>query len=638
MLRVLIIDDDELTRERLSGALRAAGVQCESAASAPQGLRLLRAGGFDGVLLDVEMEPFDGVVCLGAIRADASLRALPVIMMSLAVNRSLVVRVAALGVRGLVLKNASFLKTVVQRVFEFTHQDAALCPTDRGTAAAEPIPATTPPAASTPATPTTPTSPTSQATQAMPAVAVNSASPVVRAPMRTPAPAAGLSLPQHPTTAEALEALKSLKPIIGRQELLDRVLSGNELRVMGPAARQALSLTGSDSGSVDAVARAIRQDQAMSLRILKLANSPLYRRGTAVDSVAKAVARIGTSQIRQTILAMSVMDQFKNPGVAGRLRADRFWEHCIATGLVAAGLARARGCAGERADAMFTAGLLHDVGRMLFVERLGDVYAGVLDVADKLRLPLEAVETRLLLVNHADVTDRLMREWTFPADLVAPIAYHHLSVGNIRSTAPRALPEAATLALANRLAHCVGWGSSGNDVLYPTEEFVAALGLSTGVVASVCAEAAEQFTDVRATMLLHSGEAAGEEGGTARGGLGAVRACCLAREPAINPAEPALRRMGVLAGSETPSVLVVRVCAPGERAALREQAQAVCAQHSLEAVPVLVLANSQACFFEAGAFGGAPVEQFLLPLQMERLEQSLIKLTSAGGSAALAAA
>ena len=635
MLRVLIIDDDELTRERLSGALRAAGVQCECAIGAQQGLRLLRAGGFDGVLLDVEMEPFDGVVCLRAIRADASLRALPVIMMSMAVNRSLVSRVAALGVRGLVLKNASFLKSVVQRVFEFTHQDAALGPAPRGTAGPTSPATSAPPVNNTPTTPTTPATPATAATGATPAAATMPASAVAHAPVAVPA--AGHSLPEHPTTAEALEALKSLKPIIGRQELLDRVLSGNELRVMGPAARQVLSLTG-ETGSVDAIARAIRQDQAMSLRILKLANSPLYRRGAAVDSVAKAVARIGTSQIRQTILAMSVMDQFKNPGVAGRLRADRFWEHCIATGLLAAGLARARGCAGERADAMFTAGLLHDVGRMLFVERLGDVYAGVLDVADKLRLPLEAVESRLLLVNHADVTDRLMREWTFPADLVAPIAYHHLSVGNIRSTAPRALPEAATLALANRLAHCVGWGSSGNDVLYPTEEFVAALGLKPGVVASVCAEAAEQFTDVRATMLLHSGDAAAGEGGTPRSGLAAVRACCIAREPAINPAEHALRRMGALAGSETPSVLVVRVCAPGERAALREQAQAVCAEHSLEAVPVLVLANSQACFFEAGAFGSAPVEQFLLPLQMERLEQSLITLASAGGHTALAAA
>ena len=156
MARVLIIDDDELVRLGVGHALEKAGVACEAAGDVQTGLRLLRAGGFDALLLDVEMTPIDGITCLSAIRTDERLRGLPVIMMSGLAQRRLVVRVARLGVRGLVLKNGTFIKEVVRRVQELANAEPVLgLPGHDAAEAPSPTPTPTP----TPSAEGTPTAP-----------------------------------------------------------------------------------------------------------------------------------------------------------------------------------------------------------------------------------------------------------------------------------------------------------------------------------------------------------------------------------------------------------------------------------------------------------------------------------------------
>jgi HD-like signal output (HDOD) protein/DNA-binding response OmpR family regulator len=597
MARVLIIDDDELTRLAVAFALEKSGCEVLHCGDPKDGLRQLAATPVDVLLLDMEMTPTDGVHCLMAIRADEKLKGIPVIMVSASPQREVVTKVARLGVRALVVKSNGFVQELVRRV----------------TALSKPEPAPTP----------------------METAAAERESKLGAACLMSEGPAhvvAGEEVqgPVHHVpmeTAAAMNELKALRPVLSRQELLDRVLSGNDLKAMGPAARQVLSLASNSAASVDAVSKAIRQDQAMSLRILKLANSSLYRRGAPVDTVGKAVARIGIEQIRHTVLSMSVLEHFGTAAISGRIRPDWFWEHGIATGLFAAGIARARGANTEQIDSLFTAGLLHDVGRMLFTERLGDVYAGVLDVADRLELPLESVESRLLLINHADLTDRLLREWTFPADMIYPIAYHHLSVGNVRSLAPKSLPEIATLGLANRLAHACALGTSGNDVLYPLEEFITTLGLKDSVIADLCQQVPEHTLDMRVTMMAHGSTTQSSAADTLRGQLGPdIRAITVALRPDTFAARWFLQRLGALDGAE-PNVIVARVAHPAERPQVLDLIRRTEAEFRASGLPVLVLGMSTSCFFAEGALGARRVEQLATPLRLERILRSLSALS-----------
>ena len=119
--------------------------------------------------------------------------------------------------------------------------------------------------------------------------------------------------------------------------------------------------------------RLIQTDSALTAKVLKLANSALYKRGRPCDSIDKAVMRIGSVGIRQAVLNIGVIDRFSNFKL-GTIDAGQFWEHSLACGFISSEIAAARGADRELA---FTAGLLHDVGRVAFAQELGGEYESV---------------------------------------------------------------------------------------------------------------------------------------------------------------------------------------------------------------------------------------------------------------------
>ncbi|MBI4984717.1 MAG: HDOD domain-containing protein [Rhodocyclales bacterium] len=123
-----------------------------------------------------------------------------------------------------------------------------------------------------------------------------------------------------------------------------------------------------NSGAGD-IAKAIARDPAFTLRLLKVANSALYRFPSAISTVTKAVSVIGTSQIRNLALSMSVAKSFA--GLPNDLVSmENFWKHSLYCALVARHLGReARRC---DPDALFTAGLLHDIGELVIFNRRPD--------------------------------------------------------------------------------------------------------------------------------------------------------------------------------------------------------------------------------------------------------------------------
>ncbi len=303
---------------------------------------------------------------------------------------------------------------------------------------------------------------------------------------------------------ENIENLNDIKPIINRSEIYDLLDNGCELKAMSSTVAQILKITQNPRCSIDNVARVVKQDHAVSLKILKLANSTVYSRGEPVDTVNKAIMRIGLTQIRQVVLNISVINQFNNEETGMRIRIPQFWEHSIATGLISAEIVRRLGKKEPEIEVAFTRGLLHDVGRLVYADLLGDKYCDILKMAEQLQIPLEQVESQMLLVNHADAIDRVLHKWNFPDDLIHPIALHQLSISDIRQVTDRSLDKTAPLALANCLAHALFLGTSGNMTLYPTEDFAYALRLKPEFFKYVEEKIPGQTDDIKFTMLAYS--------------------------------------------------------------------------------------------------------------------------------------
>ena len=194
------------------------------------------------------------------------------------------------------------------------------------------------------------------------------------------------------------------------------------------------------------IAQAVSQDPAFTVRLLRVANSTFYGFSSSVDTVSKAVSVIGTSQIRNLALSTAVANSFS--GLSNKLVSmDNFWRHSLYCGLAARKLAKLAGKCD--AEAVFTAGLLHDIGELVIFNRLPELAREalllVLDSADE--LALHQSEQQIMGFDHAQVGGELARQWKLPTLLEECIAFHHDI--NAAKRYPR---ETAIVHIANILA------------------------------------------------------------------------------------------------------------------------------------------------------------------------------------------
>lgn len=626
MASILVIDDAADARRLIERFLTKAGHTVTAVESADLGMAHLKREKIDLVLLDLDMPGKDGVACLTMIRGDTAIQRLPVFMVTGTALREVVIKVARLGVAGIVLKTGNWAPSLVDRVDKFFATSAVA---SAPTVPKDPQPVPARPADAVPLGKSAVAPPPSATTPVADTKAPKPGSLSGVAPW--PPPTAPVD--EGPMTDElALSRLAALTPIITRSELLETMLAETiDVRALRPAVQQVLRLSHGSDSSVQTLAAAIRQDQALSLRLLKMANSTLYAHGDRVDSVIKAVSRIGLAQIHTVVLTVGVLDAFNGVPTRGTFRADWFWEHATACGLLAMRIAESCRRPKDYCDTIFTAGLLHDLGRLLYVEHLPDHYPHVIETAERLDLPLELIETRLLLLNHADITDRLLRHWKFATSMVMPVSCHHLSIGNIKSTAPRAADDIVPLALANRVAHAMLLGTSGNEVLYPIEDFADHLQIPPAKVQEVCRKARDEVTDMRLNMIAHSHATSGTYIDSVRDRLGDVRPLALALRPEVDPISMMVDALNGGIRPESPNLLMLRICHSRDRVAavrLLDEATAAAQQgdKSRAIIPAMIIGDSKSCLLTDTLVGGRHVRQVTLPRTLHRIIRDMREL------------
>ena len=491
--RILVVDDMQVFREPIAAALKLAGYETDCAEDGQQALALARRHRPDLVLLDVAMPKMDGLDFLKAARSDDNLRRVPVILLTAVAEKQYVIKAGRYGISDYLLKSQFSTDELQNRV------KRALG--DRENQTAPPTQSVVPDADNKDVDGRAPAVPA--ATQPDPGAGGDA---IDGNGTTSPKPQKRRPVAPVKINFDDVHSIKDLKPVLSRAEIQERLEACGELKGLSPTVAQIQKMTRSPDCSVEAVAKIIKHDHAIALKILQLANSAIYTRGEPLDSVQKAVMRLGLSETRQVVLNISVIESFSSEEQNKHLNIPLFWEHAISCGLIAAEITRFLEGTDSQADAAFTMGLLHDVGRVVYVDVLPDYYDAVVAAAKQLHLPLEQVESRMLLINHADAMDRLLNRWGFAKELVNPIAFHHLSIGNMRRACPSGLTEVAVLGMANRLAHAMLLGSSGNDVIYPTEEFAATLKLRGDVIGHIVETIPAQANDIKLAMLSMANE------------------------------------------------------------------------------------------------------------------------------------
>lgn len=232
------------------------------------------------------------------------------------------------------------------------------------------------------------------------------------------------------------------------------------------------------------IARVIGEDPALTARLLRIANSPLYGFPARIDTITRAIAVIGTRGLRDLVLAYAAIDvlsRFKD----GLIDMGAFWRRSLMCALIA----RLLGVHSHvvEAESVFVSGLLHDIGQLIIVNKLPEMARETqLRAGDG--MPLHLLERAVIGFDHAEVGGELLRQWQLPELIWEPVRCHHapgeahnhaLNAALVHVAAVAAVaPFTADLAAADEtaLAHYlagevdpIAWGVAGMnvDVLIP---------------------------------------------------------------------------------------------------------------------------------------------------------------------------
>jgi len=207
---------------------------------------------------------------------------------------------------------------------------------------------------------------------------------------------------------------------------------------------------------VPELVRKIGRDQGLAARVLRVANSAFLGFPSKVSSINEAVVVLGFHTVRSLALAAGVIQQFP-PGEGKAFDRLTFWQHAIGVGVAARVLAQKLGRNQEEA---FTAGLLHDIGRLVLDAYFHDSFLKILSLASEEDCPLVSAEKKVLGMDHAEIGYEVARQWKFPLPVQLAIRGHH---GPDASSS-----ELSDLIhLANVLVHGLEIGNSGYDQVPP---------------------------------------------------------------------------------------------------------------------------------------------------------------------------
>ncbi len=205
-----------------------------------------------------------------------------------------------------------------------------------------------------------------------------------------------------------------------RDEILPKVFT---IESMPAVAAEAAGLLLDPKSDMSDIVQAIEYDPGLTSNLLRMANSAYYAFREPIGSIRDAIVRLGTNQIYQMIVSwgFSSMAQQSVPGY--RLSAGKLWEHSIGVAVGAEQIATQLRL--RSTDHAFTAGLLHDVGKIVLGTFVEVDINSILEIVNREKVTFEVAEQQVLGIDHAETGATLLEHWNLPAPVVEAAQWHH---------------------------------------------------------------------------------------------------------------------------------------------------------------------------------------------------------------------
>ena len=199
--------------------------------------------------------------------------------------------------------------------------------------------------------------------------------------------------------------------------------STHKLPPMPNIVHKARKIMNNPNSSLGDVGKIIEVDQALTINILKMANSAYYRRLEQVASVQNAAVVLGIRTIGEVITLACTSSVLSKTLNGYDISADSMWRHslCVAFG--------SKIIASKKYPALvndaFTAGLIHDVGKLILDRYVFERKAAFREFISKENETYYKAEKMILGFNHAEIAEQICKNWNFPKHINIAIKYHH---------------------------------------------------------------------------------------------------------------------------------------------------------------------------------------------------------------------
>ena len=230
-----------------------------------------------------------------------------------------------------------------------------------------------------------------------------------------------------------------------RKEVKRKLRKLEGLPTLPPIVQRLNRMIEDEKTSIHQIADLIEKDQIITAKILRLANSAFYGFPKKVSTVQNALMLLGINIVKVLIITSSIFDIIYKEDV-------NLWEHSI--GVAACSKILAEKLELKEPQEVATAGLLHDLGKIVEKISFKEDYKKILELVQNNKDPLKA-EKEILGIDHAEIGSFLMRIWNIPDRLIEAVDAHHEL-----EKAKKFKKEAAIVHLSNVLVHARGYGSS----------------------------------------------------------------------------------------------------------------------------------------------------------------------------------
>jgi len=280
------------------------------------------------------------------------------------------------------------------------------------------------------------------------------------------------------TLVDVIRRACALRELLAHPGLKKVVSSVRSLPSLPSLYLEVVAALKSPDTSVRDVAQIIAKDMAMLAKILQLVNSAFFGMSQPISSPEQAVSILGLKMIKALVLTFQLFSQFDRTKLNG-FAIEAVAQHSMATGALARRITLTRTRDRHTLDDALTAGLLHDVGKILLADRLPEEYAEARSLAQSEQRPAPEAETERLGADHAAVGAYLLGLWGLPDAIVEAVAYHHRP----SECCHQEFAALTAVHAANAIEYeCAGRASDGPPPAFDAD-YLEALGMTAQAVA-----------------------------------------------------------------------------------------------------------------------------------------------------------